>query len=192
MKTYGIILAIILTLGSTSCNRSQRSISIGYEEFKKMLVEKDIERLVVVNEEKAKIYIKPRSIDKYQIIFGKGSILSPNEGPQFEYMIGNLSSFEDDFIELQYGVPDNELVYIELLTEKDYFFNLLDWSFPIVLLLAIILPFMIWLTLLINILKSKFVNPIDKLVWIIIITFLPIIGLFLYIFIGKKQRIKNE
>lgn len=192
MKTYGLVLAIILTLGFTSCSSNHGSKSILFSEFKKMLVEKDIERVVVVNEDKAKIYLKPKSIDKYQIIFGKDSFLSTNEGPQFEYMIGNLNTFENDFNELQNEFPDNELVYIEYLTEKNYFFNLLDWSLPIALLLAIFLPFIVWLILLINILKSQFVNSNDKLVWILIITFVPIIGLFLYIFIGKKQRTHNK
>lgn len=41
---------------------------------------------------------------------------------------------------------------------------------------------------LIDILKSQFKNENDKLVWVLVILFLPIIGSILYFIIGRKQR----
>lgn len=57
----------------------------------------------------------------------------------------------------------------------------------------------IWLTLLlltmifpiiclISILRNKFKNQ-DKLIWVIIVIFLPFIGPLLYLIMGKNQRI---
>jgi hypothetical protein len=40
---------------------------------------------------------------------------------------------------------------------------------------------------LIVILKNEFKNPIDKIAWVITIIFTPIIGIFLFIFLGRKQ-----
>lgn len=42
---------------------------------------------------------------------------------------------------------------------------------------------------LIDILKSSFENN-NKLIWILVVLFVPILGSILYLFIGKKQKIK--
>jgi cytochrome bd-type quinol oxidase subunit 2 len=49
----------------------------------------------------------------------------------------------------------------------------------------------LYLYTLIDILKSEFTNSIDKLVWLIAVIFLPILGIVLYFFIGKKQKTQN-
>lgn len=40
-----------------------------------------------------------------------------------------------------------------------------------------------------DILRSSFKEPINKIVWAIVIILLPILGCCLYIFIGKRQRL---
>ncbi|GAB3024111.1 PLDc N-terminal domain-containing protein [Spirosoma pulveris] len=42
---------------------------------------------------------------------------------------------------------------------------------------------------LIDVVRSNFRGPNDKVIWVIIIVFLNLIGALLYIFIGRKQRI---
>jgi phosphotransferase system glucose/maltose/N-acetylglucosamine-specific IIC component len=49
----------------------------------------------------------------------------------------------------------------------------------------------LYLYTLIDILKCEFTNSIDKLVWLIAVIFLPILGIVLYFFIGRKQKIKK-
>lgn len=44
----------------------------------------------------------------------------------------------------------------------------------------------------IDILKSKFESGVDKLIWLAVVIFIPILGLLLYIFIGLKQKVKNK
>lgn len=46
---------------------------------------------------------------------------------------------------------------------------------------------MIWA--IIDILKSKFKGEYDKLLWILLVIFLGIIGVILYYFIGRKNKI---
>ncbi|GAB2524978.1 PLDc N-terminal domain-containing protein [Spirosoma aerophilum] len=42
---------------------------------------------------------------------------------------------------------------------------------------------------LVDVIRSNFRGPNDKVIWVIIILFLNLIGALLYIFIGRKQRI---
>ena len=42
---------------------------------------------------------------------------------------------------------------------------------------------------LIDILKNKFVQN-DKIVWLLVVILLPILGSLLYLFIGKKKKLK--
>jgi len=51
-----------------------------------------------------------------------------------------------------------------------------------------IIVFVAWLSALIDILKSEFVNPSNKVVWLIVIFILPILGPILYSIFGKSQK----
>jgi len=42
---------------------------------------------------------------------------------------------------------------------------------------------------LIDILRSEF-NGYNKIIWVIVVIFLPVLGAVLYFFIGRKQKIK--
>jgi ABC-type molybdate transport system permease subunit len=49
----------------------------------------------------------------------------------------------------------------------------------------------LYLYTLINILKSEFTNSINKVIWLILVLFTGPLGIVLYFFIGRKQKIKN-
>lgn len=61
----------------------------------------------------------------------------------------------------------------------------------ILILLAILFPVLLWIWPLIDCLKSDFKNN-DKLVWVFLILFLPLLGLILYLTIGRNQKVKTE
>lgn len=54
----------------------------------------------------------------------------------------------------------------------------------------IVLPSILWIIALIDILKSDFKDTNGKIIWILIVLFLPLIGSILYFAIGKNQKIK--
>lgn len=56
-------------------------------------------------------------------------------------------------------------------------------------LIVIFLIFIFPLIALIDILKSRFEEN-NKLIWLLVVLFLNIIGTLLYLFIGRKQKIK--
>jgi hypothetical protein len=62
----------------------------------------------------------------------------------------------------------------------DFSYNLLIWN--TVLLVSIVL----WMYAITNLLKSSFEKD-DKLIWLLVIIFIPIIGSLFYVFIGKKE-----
>ena len=59
---------------------------------------------------------------------------------------------------------------------------------PLVVVLGI-MGFFIYV--LVDILKSEFTNSINKIIWLIAVIFLPILGIVLYFFIGRKQKIQK-
>lgn len=61
----------------------------------------------------------------------------------------------------------------------------------IVLLLLVAFPiFILFIAALVDILKNRFPEN-DKLVWLLVVIFLPFLGPILYFTIGAKQKIKD-
>lgn len=62
---------------------------------------------------------------------------------------------------------------------------------PEIILLLLLLGVLLLLPLiaLVDVVRSNFKGPNDKVIWVIIILFLNIIGSVLYFFIGRNQRI---
>ncbi len=49
----------------------------------------------------------------------------------------------------------------------------------------------LWISALIDILKSDFRGGSDKIVWLLVVVFLPLLGAILYFTIGKNQKINK-
>jgi len=58
----------------------------------------------------------------------------------------------------------------------------------VVIIGILAIPF--WIIAIIDILKSRFEGN-DKLIWLLVVTFLSVPGIILYRVIGKKQKIKR-
>lgn len=58
------------------------------------------------------------------------------------------------------------------------------------LLIFVIFCFILYIFIIIDILKYEFTGY-NKIIWIIVILCFPILGAILYLFIGRKQRIKE-
>lgn len=64
---------------------------------------------------------------------------------------------------------------------NDFSIGLMVWQIIILLSLGL------WIYCLIDILKNKFVHN-DKLIWVLVVIFVPFIGSLLYLFIGKRRK----
>ena len=55
--------------------------------------------------------------------------------------------------------------------------------------IIILISIGIWIYSLIDLLKSSFEKN-DKIIWVLVVLLLPILGSILYIFIGRKRKLK--
>ncbi|BAU22879.1 hypothetical protein THC_0485 [Caldimicrobium thiodismutans] len=68
-------------------------------------------------------------------------------------------------------------------------FEFFSGLFGILFFILFIVPFVLWIWALVDILKSEFTGY-NKIIWLLLVIFLPLLGLILYYFIGRKQKIK--
>jgi hypothetical protein len=59
------------------------------------------------------------------------------------------------------------------------------------MLIVVGIPFLIWLICLIDVLRNEFTGN-NKIVWFLVVFFLPILGSILYFFIGTDHKIRPE
>ena len=60
----------------------------------------------------------------------------------------------------------------------------------IIVFIFILFPSIFWIIALIDILKSDFRDTNGKIIWALVVIFLPVIGSILYFLIGKSQKIQ--
>ncbi|MCX7793537.1 MAG: PLD nuclease N-terminal domain-containing protein [Thermodesulfovibrionales bacterium] len=63
--------------------------------------------------------------------------------------------------------------------------------FVLFILLIFIGIFAVWLFALIDILKSEFTGY-NKIIWILVVLFIPLVGAVLYFIIGRKQKLNQR
>ncbi|MBL0745460.1 PLDc N-terminal domain-containing protein [Chryseolinea lacunae] len=61
-----------------------------------------------------------------------------------------------------------------------------------VIILVLLVPFALWLWALIEIIRSDFKESSQKIIWLLVLIFLPFLGWLLYVIIGRGQRVKPE
>jgi ATP-dependent Zn protease len=174
MKKNFIYLVVVLSFISCGLNREKK---ITQAEFKQLLMSDSIAEIQICNDHPAKIYIKS---------FHK------NNEPCFLK------------IESQESFKDSLETYIKTLSIKNihprfsYSYStgeskIIMGGLPLILILGqiIILVSIILLFLyaIKDILNSKFEFDNDKLIWVLLVILVPIIGPFLYISTGKKQKL---
>jgi hypothetical protein len=77
-------------------------------------------------------------------------------------------------------MPDTTLLFIGGIGPFEIIF----------LLLFIAAPLVLWLWALIDLLRSNFSDSITKLIWAVVIIFIPLLGALLYLLIGRNQKVK--
>jgi len=64
--------------------------------------------------------------------------------------------------------------------------------FELFFFVLILIPVLIlWIAALVDVLRNRFRDN-DKLIWVLVVLFLPILGALLYFGIGSRQKIKED
>ncbi len=132
---YGIV-AIVFIVIQFYVSESRAPVQTNWNKVKTtMLANNDIERIVVVNNKQANIYLKKDRIKNYEQEFS-GNFAKPAEtGPQFTFNIGSVESFERNLSEAQKN-KENE-VFLEYKDERNWAGDIL-WSIgPFVLIILL-------------------------------------------------------
>jgi ATP-dependent metalloprotease FtsH len=138
---WGILLISLLLFeifyGAKTTPKAQKSDIIG------MIENREIKKLVVVNDEQAEIYLTDEAVklEKYKSLpkQSKGMGLQVPK-PQYTYKFGDISNFEDFLTEAQEkaGYDKTNMIYPEYETRRNYFTEIiLPWLLlPAILIVA--------------------------------------------------------
>lgn len=103
-----------------------------------MISNKDVEKINVVNKEKAEIYLKQGiPADRSKKYFGKDYTSVPKTGPHFYLNIGDLKTFEDVLADKQKTFEEKDKVYCSYEKRTDVFGEIFSWLLPVILLIAV-------------------------------------------------------
>jgi len=132
---YGIV-ALILIIGQLYYNSSGRPVETNWSEVKTtMLAGNDIERIVVVNEKEANIYIKKSSLEKYKDLLSQNFSQPGEAGPHFFFRIGSVETFERNLREAQEGSAEEILP--EYREERNWVSEILWTIGPFILIILL-------------------------------------------------------
>ncbi|MFA7380887.1 MAG: ATP-dependent zinc metalloprotease FtsH [Bacteroidia bacterium] len=103
-----------------------------------MLATHDVEKIIVVNEEIAEVYIRKTALEKenYKKEF-KDRIAFTSEGtPHYYFEIGDVATFEEKLKETQKSLPEQERIEPEYVTRRNVWGEVLSWIFPFLLIIG--------------------------------------------------------
>jgi ATP-dependent metalloprotease FtsH len=139
MWIYALIgVAIILIYLFDS---GQGPVPIDWKYFRnELLLTKEIEKIQIVNEQNAEIYIKQQFLNepKHQKNFGKGLGTFSKAGPHYTMPVGSNDIFKKMLDDAQAGLPDEDKIYPEYVRKRT-FGDTLYVLLPIIILVVIYL-----------------------------------------------------
>ncbi|MGP8217407.1 MAG: ATP-dependent zinc metalloprotease FtsH [Bacteroidia bacterium] len=136
-----IYLGFILVLGFFFFypSLSNNAQEITWQNFEQnMLQTNDVDRIEVVNNEIAQVYIKPESLkkDKFKKITEKKFVNIANNGPQYFLRIGSVDVLEKKLDDAQVNIPEAQRIPVKYVKQENWFIDSLGWILPIILLIV--------------------------------------------------------
>jgi len=174
-KFISQIIIIVLAISFTNCStNSSQKISIS--EFNNRIIKAyKIDRIVVENNE---------GENSKKVFLYSGT-------QQKSFFIDSVSQQTINFIVSSIKAYQQTSISVSHISRTSISDQLNDYLLQLMQIGLIALYILLLVIYLVNLLKSKFEEPIDRLVWTIIIIFLPLIGILMYRFIGKSTKVKK-
>ncbi|MCA1740956.1 MAG: ATP-dependent zinc metalloprotease FtsH [Bacteroidales bacterium] len=118
----------------------------GQREIEEMVMNYDIEKVIVINEEQAEIYIKPDSLKsgRYPDFAEQRSFGLQPPKPHFYHTFGTVELFQEFFTAAQdkAGYAEDERIYLEYQRRKDYLSTFLGVILPFLIIALLWIYFM--------------------------------------------------
>ena len=114
---YAIIAIVMIGLFFLPKDFAQKTTWLSVRN--NMILTHDVEKIIVVNKEKAEVFIKKNSLSntKYKDVKGQGSF--GETGPQYYFEIGDLQQFEKNMDEVQKDFGQNEKIVVEFANTRE-------------------------------------------------------------------------
>ncbi|MFN4082480.1 MAG: ATP-dependent zinc metalloprotease FtsH [Bacteroidia bacterium] len=133
---YAIVLVIFIAIQFMPHDVALKTTKIEF--INKMVLSHDVEKVVVVNKERAEIYLKKEALknEKYKDLNNRG-FMGSEVGPHYYFEIGDVNSFETDLRNTQKDFSANEQIPVEYVTQRNYLGDIIGWLLPFVLLIGL-------------------------------------------------------
>ena len=131
---FGVVLLLIGVVQFSDFKGSPKTID--WAELKTMLKNREVERIVVINKERANIILTQEAYAKQKYAKLK-ELKIPVQGPHFYYNVSSPELFQTRLSEAQKDVPEDEQIYFESDTQNNYVYEIISWILPLVLFFGI-------------------------------------------------------
>jgi cell division protease FtsH len=132
---FWIYIAIMLIFfGVTYFSNSSNPKEIDWNQFnKEMLQEREVSKIVVINEKSVEVYLKPSALNSNE----HKKVSSNKKGPQYSFSIGSVDYFQEQLAKAQESIPEEDRISTRFETREDWFSNILSWVLPVIIIVAI-------------------------------------------------------
>lgn len=134
-----VIIGVAL-LSMLLVNGGKNPIETNWQEFKnEMLLQHDVEKIIIINQSFAEIYIIPDRLNspKYSEVLNRGLNKFAQSGPHYRYDFPSVEVFLRMLDEAQEKFSDSEKIYPLAKKRKDLFGDLFTWLLPLAILVVI-------------------------------------------------------
>ncbi len=104
-----------------------------------ILPDRVVDKIEVVNNELADIYLKPDSLNKpkYRLLNQKNIFGASAGGPQYVIRIGSVDVFVRDLEKAQANVPQSQQIAVKYVKQENWLGNVLSWVLPFLLIIGL-------------------------------------------------------
>ena len=137
---YGLAIIAFLVLQYVGFGGGP--VKTNWQEVKNaMLAKRDIEKIIVINEKKAQVFLKQDSYESYVDKLANGFKKPSPVGPHFYFNIGSVDNFENNLTAAQNALnfSDAERIPTEYETEYNYLGEIIMWIFPVLIIVGLYL-----------------------------------------------------
>ncbi len=134
---YGLLALLLLALNFYTLQSSSTK-PLEWNTFQKMVQEKDIAKIEVINEKQAQVYLKQEALEKYTDPEPAVSKFSPNRAHYF-FETGPIDNFETKLNRIQdeVNIPSSDRIPLNFDTKENWIPQILSWLLPVFIIIAI-------------------------------------------------------